>query len=302
MLAQIVEGLGARPKWLPSMLLYDARGSKLFEQICQTPEYYLARAELEIMRRFAPEMARACGPRCLLIEYGSGNGAKTRLLLRHLREVAAYVPIDISLDALQSWANALSAEQPQLRVFPVCADYTRRYEIPLVSARRRVVYFPGSTLGNLEQRDAEAFLQRAGSTCGSGGGLLIGIDLHKDVAILEPAYADAEGVTAEFELNVLERLNREFGADFDVNAFEYLSFYNRERQRIEMYLVSQREQRVHIGGAEFALARGERIRTEYSYKYELAEFADLARSAGLTVSRVWLDAGGLFSVQYLDVP
>jgi dimethylhistidine N-methyltransferase len=297
----VLRGLGDRPRWLPSKLLYDARGSKLFERICQTPEYYLSRVELEIMRRSAGEMAHACGSRCLLIEYGSGSGAKTRLLLQRLVDPAGYVPVDISVDALQTWAAALSSEFPQLRVFPLCADYTGPCDIPQVPAHRRVVYFPGSTLGNFEPDDAVDFLRRAAQTCGTGGALLVGIDLQKSPAILEPAYADAEGVTAEFELNVLERLNREFGADFDLDAFEYLSFYNAARGRIEMYLVSRCDQRVRLGEAEIALARGERIRTEYSYKYTLEDFSRLAALSGLSVERVWLDAEQRFSVHLLGV-
>lgn len=301
--SELLEALRARPRAIPSKLLYDARGSELFERICETPEYYLTRAELEIVRRFAPEMADLCGPRCALIEYGSGSGAKTREILLCLRAPAAYLPIDISRDALEASARALASELPELELIPVCADYTAELSLPPVpGARRRVVSFPGSTIGNLEPPEARKLLENLRAVCGAGGGALIGVDLHKGAEVLEPAYDDAAGITAAFELNVLARLNREFGADFDVQCFAYRSFYNTGARRVEMYLESQVAQRVRVAGEDFALEAGERIRTEYSYKYDLDEFADLVRSAGLVVSRVWLDEQRLFSVQYLEIP
>jgi len=299
---ELLDALRARPRSIPSKLLYDARGSALFDRICETPEYYLTRAELEIMGRCAPEMAELCGPGCALIEYGSGGAHKTRPLLRLLREPAAYLPVDISRAALEASAREIARELPELRVLPMCGDYTAELALPPLAARRRVVAFPGSTIGNLEPADARKLLENVGRVCGSGGGALIGVDLHKSAALLEPAYDDAAGITAAFELNVLAHLNREFGADFDLRRFAYRSFYNAPARRIEMYLESLAAQRVRVAGEIFALEVGEYVRTEYSYKYELGEFSDLARSAGLAVEHVWLDVQGLFSVQYLRVP
>jgi dimethylhistidine N-methyltransferase len=300
--AELLEALRSQPRSIPTRLLYDARGSALFDQICETPEYYLTRAELEIMERGGPEMAALCGPGCALLEYGSGGAHKTRPLLRLLREPAAYLPIDISRAALEASASAIARELPGIRVLPVCGDYTAELVLPEFAARRRVVAFPGSTIGNLEPSDARKLLGNLHDVCGPGGGALIGVDLHKSAALLEPAYDDAAGITAAFELNVLAHLNREFGADFDLRRFAYRSLYNAPARRIEMYLESLVAQRVRVAGETFALEAGERLRTEYSYKYELAEFADLARAAGLSVERVWLDSRGLFSVQYLLVP
>ena len=247
-------------------------------------------------------MAELCGPGCALIEYGSGSAQKTRALLARLREPAAYVPVDISRAALEASAAELAREFPQLKLLPVCADYTAELALPEIRARRRVVAFPGSTIGNLEPPEARKLLENVRLVCGPGGGALIGVDLHKSAELLEPAYDDAAGITAAFELNVLEHLNREFEADFDPACFAYRSLYNAGARRVEMYLESLCAQRVRVAGAELALEAGERVRTEYSYKYDLAGFADLARSAGLSVERTWLDAQGLFSVQYLVVP
>jgi dimethylhistidine N-methyltransferase len=300
--AELLEGLRSRPRAIPSKLLYDARGSELFERICLTPEYYLTRAELEIMQRFAAEMAELCGPGCALIEYGSGSASKTRPLLEQLREPAAYVPIDISRDALEASARSLALALPGLCLHPVCADYTVEVSLPEIPARRRVVLFPGSTIGNLEPPEARKLLENLRRVCGSGGAALIGVDLHKSAALLEPAYDDAAGITAAFELNVLARLNREFEADFEPQNFAYRSRYNVPAHRVEMYLESLVAQRVRVAGESIALEAGEHVRTEYSYKYELGEFADLARSAGLVASHAWLDSRDLFSVHYLEIP
>jgi dimethylhistidine N-methyltransferase len=298
--AELLDALRARPRSIPSKLLYDARGSELFERICATPEYYLTRAELEIAQRFAAEMAELCGPGCALIEYGSGSARKTRPLLHRLRDPAAYVPVDISRAALEESVRSLAQELPDLPLLPVCADYTAELALPPLAARRRVVAFPGSTIGNLEPADARKLLENVRALCGPGGGALIGVDLHKGADVLEPAYDDAAGVTAAFELNVLAHLNRDFGGDFELGSFVYRSFYNSPARRVEMYLESRVAQRVRVAGAEFALEAGERIRTEYSYKYDPAGFADLARSAGLSLARTWLDGQGLFSVHYLQ--
>lgn len=299
--AEVLEGLARRQKTIPSKLLYDARGSELFERICELDEYYLTRTEIAIMEEHAPDMSAELGADCLVIEYGCGAGVKTRLLLDTLDDPCAYVPIEISRDALESSATALRARYPELPILPVHADYTGDYEIPETGrpASRRVVYFPGSTFGNLQPGPAEAFLKHVGEICGTGGGMLLGIDLDKDADVLERAYNDASGITAAFELNVLERLNREIGSDFCVDLFEYEGVYEAEHSRIGMYLVSQEAQEVQIGSHSIRIDEGERILTEYSYKFTLEGLADLADRTGFGVGRVWTDPADWFGVAYL---
>ena len=298
---EVLEGLRRARKRIPSKYFYDARGSELFEQICDLDEYYLTRAELEIMQRHAGEMGAALGPRCSLIEYGSGSGRKTRLLLEQLAEPAAYVPIDISDTALRASASAIAAAHPSLDVIPVCADYTRPVHLPAASLRaaRRAIYFPGSTIGNFTRSQAWGFLTRASALVGAEGGMLIGADLKKDARALEAAYDDRNGVTAAFNLNLLTRANRELGADFHPGRFRHRAFYDRRIGRIEMHLVSVVKQSVHIGDEVFRFDAGESILTEYSYKYSVRDFTALARRAGLTVRRCWTDHAGRFAVYYL---
>jgi L-histidine Nalpha-methyltransferase len=299
-LADVLAGLSAGRKTLPCKYFYDERGSALFERICELDEYYPTRTELGILRRHVGAMAAALGPRCLIVEYGSGSSTKTRLLLERLDDPAAYVPVDISREHLLRSAAALAARYPRLRVIPVCADFTRPFGLPGVrGALRRVAYFPGSTIGNFAPADARSFLAHVARQCGSGGALLIGVDLRKSRAILEPAYDDARGVTAEFNRNLLRRINSELGADFDPSAFDHRAFWNTDEGRVEMHLVSRREQQVRLAGRPFRFARGETIHTENSYKYDLAGFAALASAAGFEVERVWTDDAPLFSVQLL---
>ncbi len=299
----VLAGLGASPKTLPSKYLYDERGSHLFDDICELEEYYPTRTELTIMDDHVGEMAAKLGSRVMLIEYGSGSGHKTEVLLEALEEPAAYVPIEISLEHLRMSAKRLAARYPEIEILPICADYTADYELPESTAtpRRRVIYFPGSTIGNFPKAEAAEFLRHVAEHCGPGGGLLIGVDLDKDRALLEPAYDDAAGVTAAFNLNLLERLNRELDANFDLERFTHRAVYNAEEQRIEMYLVSRTAQNVEIAGRVFEFAAGETICTEYSHKYTLESFAELARASGLEVEQVWMDDDRLFSVQYLTV-
>jgi dimethylhistidine N-methyltransferase len=301
--AEVLRGLRRPAKELPCKYFYDETGARLFEEICDLEEYYLTRTELAIMRRHVADMAARVGPQALLIEYGSGSGIKTRLLLDHLPAPAAYVPVDISGEQLAQSAEALAVRYPGLEVLPVCADFTRRFRLPrsTVPAARRVLYFPGSTIGNFGPAQAAVLLRRIGRLCGRGGGLLIGVDLRKDTHILEPAYDDRKGVTAAFNLNLLRRINRELGADFRLDRFRHRAFYNAEHGRIEMHLVSPEPQTVRIGSVPFSLAEGESIRTECSYKYDLAQFRVLAATAELNVEQVWTDKQGLFSVQYLAV-
>jgi len=299
--ADVLRGLTSEPRVLPSKYLYDARGSELFERICELDEYYLTRTELAILEQSRAQIAELLGPQCLLIEFGSGSSRKTRVLLEALQAPAGYVPIDISRDHLTQSARALARRYPALEVLPVCADYTRAYDVPEPSGpvRRRIAYFPGSTIGNFEPASAQAFLKHCAQICGARGGILIGVDLHKDTRTLEAAYDDREGVTALFELNILLRMNRELGADFAMERFRYEARYDTARRRIEMSLVSLAAQRVRIGSRSVELAEGERILTERSYKYTLESFRELAASQDLAVRHVWTDAAALFSVQYL---
>jgi dimethylhistidine N-methyltransferase len=300
---QILRGLRRPQKEVPSKFLYDERGSQLFERICELDEYYLTRTESAIMREHASDMAALLGERCLLIEYGSGSSTKTRTLLEHLRNPAGYVPVDISKEHLLSSARELARSYPQIPILPVCADYTDTYEVPQPegTVSRWAVYFPGSTIGNFRRSEAVLFLQHIAEVCGSGGALLIGIDLIKDKGTLERAYDDSEGVTAEFMFNLLDRINRELDGDFQRKHFEYQALYDESHARVEMYLVSLVEQRVRIGDAEIQLEEGERIHTEYSHKYSLESFQELAEVAGFEVQRSWLDPDRLFSVQYLTI-
>ena len=300
-LRDVLEGLGRPEKALPCKYFYDARGAELFEQICTLDEYYLTRCELAILERHAGAMARAIGPGCALIEYGSGSGRKTRLLLDALPDPVAYVPVDLSAEQLRESARQLARDYPHLEVVPVCADFARPFPLPRLrpAPARRVVYFSGSTIGNFGPPEATALLADIARLVGPGGGLLIAVDLHKDRSLLEPAYDDARGVTAAFNLNLLVRINRELGADFRPERFRHHAFYNEGRGRVEMHLVSLADQAVHVGGQAFAFRAGETICTEYSYKYSLEEFAGLANAAGLRRERVWTDERGLFSVQYL---
>ena len=302
MRASVLEGLASDPKYLPSQFLYDERGARLFEQICETEEYYVTRTELGILRRNADEIADLLGRHVCLIEPGSGSGEKIRLLLRMLHNPAAYVPIDISREQLEEAAATLAADFPQVVIRPVCADFTGEFEVPDADFEetRRIVFFPGSTIGNLLHTDAVALLKRMRALCVPRGGVLIGVDRRKAPDVLLPAYDDAEGVSAEFALNYLHRLNRELDADFEVDAFDYDARYDERRGRIEMAIVSRREQTVQVDGHAVKFKADERVRTEFSHKFDLEEFASLAGEAGFRVTHVWTDIDDLFSVQFLE--
>jgi dimethylhistidine N-methyltransferase len=294
-------GLALKPKRLPSWLFYDERGSALFEQICEQPEYYLTRCEIALMEEHAGDIADSLGSDVRLVEYGSGSGRKTRMLLRHLHQPVSYVPVEISPEPLLKSVQRLAREFPQLPLQPLCADFSRplRLPIPPRAPRRTVLYFPGSTIGNFEAHDAVALLRKMRNEMGDAGGLLVGVDLKKDPAVIEAAYNDAAGVTAEFTLNMLARLNREIGSDFDLAAFAHRARYNPMAGRIETQLVSRREQQVVIGRHKVRFGVDEAIQVEYSCKYSLEDFAALADKAGLAVQRVWTDPQRMFSVQYL---
>jgi dimethylhistidine N-methyltransferase len=301
--ADALAGLTAQPKTLPCKYFYDRHGARLFDAICELPEYYPTRTELGILRTHAADMARLVGPHALVIEYGSGSSLKTRLLLDQLTAPAGYVPVDIARTHLQMSAEQLRSEYPAVPIVPVWADFTRPFVVPTVTApvARRVVYFPGSTLGNFAPTEAAELLTQMAEVAGPSGGLLIGLDLRKERSVLEAAYNDAAGVTAAFNLNVLVRLNRELGTDFDLDQFVHRAPYNADAGRIEMHLISRRAQSVRLGTTQIDFAAGETIHTENSYKYELSQFADLARYAGWQVQQVWTDERRYFSVQYLTV-
>jgi dimethylhistidine N-methyltransferase len=273
----------------------------LFERICVLDEYYIPRTEVAIMETYIEEMVELLGPSVVLIEYGSGNSTKTRILLDHLREPTAYVPIDISREQLLRATKELASSYPGLEVLPVCADYTSSFELPAPKqpSHRKVVYFPGSTIGNFDLIPAKHFLGHIAGVCGPGGGLLIGVDLKKDPSVLHRAYNDNQGVTAAFNLNLLERINRELNCDFQLEGFEHYAFYNPLEGRVEMHLVSLRDQTVRLDNATIPFAKGESIWTESSYKFDLDEFQQLAAAAGFKAEHTWTDEQQWFSVQYL---
>ena len=300
--AEVLAGLQASRKWLPPKFFYDERGSALFERITELDEYYPTRTEIAILERHASEMTDLFGDDFTLIEFGSGSSRKVRILLDAADRAAAYMPIDISGDFLRESAQSLADEYPSLRVTAVCADYTHLTRLPSSGAKgRRVVFFPGSTIGNLEPDEASRFLRDTAGLLAPGDGMLIGVDLVKDHPILDAAYNDAAGVTAEFNLNLLARINRELGADFDLDAFEHLAFFDPDASRIEMHLRSLREQTVHIAGEEILFVTGETIHTENSYKYGEGRFRELVEAAGFTSGRRWTDPREWFSVHWLEV-
>jgi len=297
----LLAGLGRTPKALPSKYFYDVEGSRLFDRICELPEYYPTRTELALLRRHAGEIARLMGEAAELVEFGAGSVVKVRLLLEALARPAGYLPIDISGEHLHEAAAALREDHPDLTVRPLVADYTRAFVLPAPppGTRRRIGFFPGSTIGNFTEAEALAFLQQTAALL-PGGGLLIGADLAKDPAVLHAAYNDTAGVTAAFNRNLLVRANREAGADFDLARFAHYAPYDLARRRIDMYLVSLAAQTVRVAGREIAFAEGEAIHTEHSHKYTAEGFQALARRAGFRPAAPWIDPDGLFSLHWLE--
>jgi dimethylhistidine N-methyltransferase len=296
----IVAGLTARPKRLSPKYFYDETGARLFEQITALPEYYLTRAELAVLRDNAAAIADYIQDGAALVEFGSGSSRKARVLLAAAPKIAAYVPVDISSELLAEEAQALRRDYPRLKVLPVEADFTRPFRLPAALADiPRTGFFPGSTIGNFEPHEACSFLRHARQILGAGSILIIGVDLVKDKDILNAAYDDEAGVTAKFNLNLLTRINRELGANFDLTSFSHKAFYNSERSRIEMHLASKKRQKVRVAGRTIDFRAGETIHTENSYKYTLESFGALARGAGWTPAAVWTDRDGYFSVQAL---
>jgi L-histidine Nalpha-methyltransferase len=297
-----VKGLSATPKFMLAKHFYDAEGSRLFERIMGLPEYYPTRSEMQVLREKSAEIAGLIPPGAALVEFGSGSTAKIRILLEAAPKLAAYVPVDISAEYLEQEAAALRRDFPKLAVLPVAADFTKPFDLPAkVRALPRVGFFPGSTIGNFEPLAAVAFLRNAARILGRGAALIVGVDLVKNPDVLHAAYNDSAGITAAFNLNLLARMNRELGADFDLSAFEHRALYNRERQRIEMHLKSRKRQRVLLNGAAFEFERNETIHTENSYKYTPEGFASLARQAGWLERALWTDKNGYFSVRLLTL-
>jgi dimethylhistidine N-methyltransferase len=297
----VVVGLGQKPRTLPCKYFYDAAGSRLFEQIGASADYYLTRADLAIMQMHAREMANALGPRCLLIEYGSGSSIKTRLLLDHLSSPAGYIPIDISHEHLLESSRRLAREYPHIPITPQWADFTQPFFLAESDGKplRRAVYFSGSTIGNFTPVESVSLLSRTAELVGSGGQMLLGVDLKKDPAIITAAYNDRDQLSAAFNLNLLERINRELGADFALDRFWHHAFYHPVEGRIEMHLVSRIAQDVRIDKESFAFAEGESICTEYSYKYSMAELKQIAAQSGFSLRSSWLDPKGYFAVVLL---
>lgn len=299
MRAEVLAGLALPRKRLAPKFFYDTAGSRLFDAICELPEYYPTRTEIGILRDHGASIAERLGRDALLVELGSGSSLKIQVLLEALRP-AVYMPVDISRDHLLESARALASTFPALQVHAVCADYSVPFDLPVdLHEHPRAAFFPGSSVGNFDPADAERFLRRVGDMLGRGGRLLIGVDLVKDHAVLNAAYNDAAGITAAFNLNLLRRINRELDGDFDLEAFRHAAFFNTELSRIEMHLVSMRDQQVQVSGKSFVFREGESIHSECSYKYSIEMFHVLARRAGFEPEQVWTDTDKLFSVHCL---
>ena len=300
LLADIIAGLSSDPRALPCKYFYDERGAALFQKICELPEYYITRTEIDILDRYRAEIASQLGPNIELIGLGTGAGTKTRILVEALLTPAAYIPVDISEKQLRKSSALFRKIFPNLEILPVCADYLQAVTLPSPrhKAARNVVYFPGSTIGNFEPKEALEFLCRIANVSGRGGGLLIGVDLQKDQNVIEAAYNDKAGVTAEFNLNLLAHINRETGANFDLSRWQHRAIYNAEAGRIEMYLISATDQTVRIQDREFRFRASEKILTEHSYKHAPEGFIALARQAGFDFVKLWTDDARLFGVFY----
>jgi dimethylhistidine N-methyltransferase len=302
-LSDVIAGLSSDPRTLPCKYFYDARGAALFQKICELPEYYITRTEIDILDRHRREIAAHLGTNIELIGLGTGAGTKTRILIEALEKPAVYIPVDISKKQLRESTALFQQIFPDLEILPVCADYLQSVVLPSPrrKAARKIVYFPGSTIGNFEPHEATDFLRRIANLCGDEGGLLIGVDLRKDRHVLEAAYNESAGVTAKFNLNLLARANRELGANFDLRQWHHHAIYNSREGRIEMYLISETRQRVHIEDRQFDFRAGEKILTEYSYKHTPEGFAALARNAGFEFQKMWSDEARLFGVFYFTL-
>lgn len=297
-LEEVRAGLDSSPRTLPCKYFYDAKGSKLFDRITALDDYYPARTEVGILRENMDDIVRSLQDDPLIIEFGSGNSSKTRLLLDHLPDAAGYVPVDISKEHLLDAASRLKERYSDLEILPVCADFTERIPIPEPEKKpgHRVVFFPGSTIGNFTPGAAQDLLRTMADDAGEDGGLLIGVDLRKDPGVLVQAYDDREGVTAAFNVNLLDRINRELDGSFAVDSFRHRAVWNGDLSRVEMHLESTKDQTVTLAGHEYTFAAGDTIHTENSHKYSVDDFAAMARNAGFRLDRVWTDPESLFSV------
>ena len=303
LLSEVLAGLKAHPKRLHPKYFYDEKGSELFDRITELPEYYLTRTEIAILKARLPAFAREFGHHARVIEPGSGSGVKTRILLDALQAPAAYVPVDISPTYLMQAAEELQQRYPATDILPVCADFTQPFNLPAGwrPFDRTLVFFPGSTIGNLEPREAIRLLEAMGRMAGRHGKVIVGADLKKDPRILEAAYNDAQGVTAQFNLNILAHLNRRFDANFDLDRFHHYAFWNRRASRVEIHLVSNDDQTVRIAGQRIFIARDESLWTESCHKYDLAQLRTMARQAAMKVEDVWMDEERKFSVQIMSL-
>jgi dimethylhistidine N-methyltransferase len=301
-LSTVINGLTKPLKELPSKLFYDERGSLLFDEITRLDEYYPTRTEMQILENNIKEIGSLLGQGTALVELGSGSSRKIRLLLDNIPGLAAYIPIDISENHLMKSVADLSNDYPGLRIIPLVADYTREFSLPQIKVPydHLSAFYPGSTIGNFRPEEAKSFLHRIAGLIGSNGGMIIGVDLKKDIETLEAAYNDGKGVTADFNLNILSHINKETGSDFNTDNFRHLAFYNSDAGRIEMHLVSKVDQRISLNGSLIELRKNDDILTEYSYKYTIKEFEDLIGDF-FEVRNVWTDGNNLFSVQYLRV-
>lgn len=301
MLNEVIEGLGKDQKSLPSKYFYDQRGSQLFEKITKLDEYYPTRTELSIMRNNMPDIIRTIGNDIVLAELGSGSSKKTRLLLDHLSCITSYVPIEISEQYLAKVVQNLNREYPNLQIDPVFTDYTTPFQLPAISESYNniVFFYPGSTIGNFQPSQAKAFLCHLSTLLEPGDGMLVGVDLKKDISVLEAAYNDRQGITAQFNKNILRHINHKLDANFNLSKFRHNAFYNSEKGRIEMHLISSINQTVTIEGQVFLFEKGASIHTENSYKYNIAEFDNLV-STWFSVEKIWTDASDYFSIQYLQ--
>lgn len=299
---EVKDGLGKENKEMPCKLFYDKRGSQLFDQICELDEYYVTRTEKSIMDENIGEIVDYLGKNCLLIEFGSGSCEKIKQLLDAIQDVSGYVPIEISKEHLKEASLELIKLYPNLDVYPICADYHDPVVLPEIkkSFDKKLIFFPGSTIGNFHPDEAVDFLKHFAEITGDNGAILIGVDLKKDSDVLNKAYNDSKGITADFNLNLLHNLNKQLNANIDVSAFRHNAFYNEAEGRIEMHLISEANQKIRVDGEEFDFDKGESVWTESSYKYSIEEFSELAKKAGFNVKKVWTDKKNYFSVQYLE--
>lgn len=297
----VIEGLSKKQKSIPPKYFYDETGSQLFDAICETEEYYPTRTEMKILTENLEEITTLLNNDCVLIEPGSGSSQKVRVLLDSF-DPHTYMPLDISGDYLQNTAHRLATEYPELNVTAACVDFTAPIDLPhYPENKRRVVFFPGSSIGNFEPEKASNFLANMVDLAGQQGGLLIGVDLKKEEQTLNAAYNDGAGITADFNLNLLQHINDRLDANFDLGKFQHHAFYNKQSGRIEMHLISDCEQQVNVSDKKFSFKEGESIHTENSYKYTIDEFQSLAKQVGFLPKKVWTDRQGLFSIHYMEV-